>query len=220
MECLRLQKIGQDRSTSLVIKSRQPIGDMMDRPEKIERIAGYVQRGNRIRRVSLVSKSPLFTWNEGYFRGFDPVGEYCFIWEALARNGIPVVPTLRRVSDTEVMMTDLSATGGCLYDKHSALDLAYQQRRVQPTDAIFKQLDLKKVRQSAQGIIDNATALRITLPEDDPLNLVVYPDTNWRLVVLDIGLTKLLSFTAAKDNADILDGFMYTLQYMQAQIRY
>jgi|GEM_PF-2773888 hypothetical protein len=225
MEVVNLCKIGSEQSTPFHVTSRQPIGDLKDWKEKLQRVEGFVDcRG--IVPISLVSKSPYYTVlsrhrsNGVLKRGSDSLKNYCYAWEDLRKAYLPVAPTLRVVSETEVMMTDFCRGGAVLYDKFAAESQRNHTRQSTPTDSIFLQLDISEIESEARSILARAREANITLPLDDALNLVVYPQRerkwSWDLITLDIGST--LFGRSAWTNNDCLHYFMEHIQFLRNSI--
>lgn len=181
MEVVNLYKIGSEQFTRFHVTSRQPIGDLNDWGEKLQRVKGFCNcRGTDIP-LSFVSKAPRYMSSFKYMDHLDPVADYCNTWNSLREAGILVVPILRKVSTTEVMMTDLCLGDGCLYDKFAATTQGQHDRQPMPIDSVFIQLNFQEIERAAKSIFDRATKAGITLAYDDPLNLVVYPNGNWHL---------------------------------------
>ncbi|HEU4914454.1 MAG TPA: hypothetical protein VFT16_03575 [Candidatus Saccharimonadales bacterium] len=122
---------------------------------------------------------------------------YVEAWKAYREAGLPVVPTLRvdPVRD-RLIMTDLKADGGELYGKNLSLTLNDELPRDRPpnpaVDEHFLRLmsgeDRGKVVDRVLDIGEQATAQRIVLPIDDPLELKVSPDGRWEVLSVDLAL--------------------------------
>lgn len=227
MEVVNLYKIGSEQFTPFYVTSRQPIGDQKDWHEKLQKVEGYVNCQGVSVPVSLVSKSPRNTIlarhrSKGTLQGgSDSLRDYCYAWEDLKQAQIPVAPTLRIASETEVMMTDFCRRGAVLYDKFAAECQEKHIRQPALTDSIFLQLDISEIETEARSILARAREASITLPFDDALNLVVYPQReirwNWDLITLDIGST--LFGRSAWTNNDCLHNFMGHIKSLRNSIQ-
>lgn len=118
-----------------------------------------------------------------------PSKEYVDKWARLKRARIPVISDLVAISDTEVLMPDLTADGSGLYSKHTedALRLGLMTTRTLP---YFYRLELDKVVERASFIGADASLLGIKLPFDDPITLRINRSGSWDFIVLDYSLIK------------------------------
>lgn len=218
MEILNLYRIGSEGSIPFYITARQPIGDLNDWNEKLQRVWGSTQPGQK--ELTLVSKTPGYTHHvKPLMQGLDHTSEYCLIWQTMRAADLPVAPTLRRADD-EVFMTDFARHGAVLYDKYAAECMRRQTRQpAAPTDEIFVQLDFGQIRYQADIISLQATKAHISIPYNDPFNLIVYPNGKWRLAIIDIGYTKIQSPTALGDNKYSIEDFFPRLEKLREGIR-
>lgn len=185
-EMLPLQNIGTGRSIQATTVNRERLPD--DSNERMERICLKIpgKRPDRVRIVKMIVKriNNLTISDEEERMPFADI--WISKWKTLKAAGIPVVPTIRRVSDTEVAMTDLSADGSGVYGK---ADITEERIR-RNTDRKLMEIDLNKVIEKTQEIATRANQSGILLAMDDALVLVVHPDGNWEVMALDIGHTE------------------------------
>ena len=114
---------------------------------------------------------------------------YCEKITGLASAGIPVVPRVYVVSDTEVLLPDLTLDGGIILDKH-ANDLSPDIVNDEITQLVRGFALLDAIMQLSQ-IVDLANMHDIGLPFDDPLALYIGPDSEIQALVLDVDPTNL-----------------------------
>lgn len=187
-------------------------------PRKVS--VGVYNRG-LIRHVSMVTKRPrLFC--PSLQDGETPADRFINIWTRLKAADIPVVPTVRKISDAEVAMTDLTRYGSIIYGKHQASNI-----EALPTDplsltihAAFLRINPSQFEQLTRKIFDNATRNNILLAFDDPLDLVVKPNGSWYLIALDIGGTSFNHSATAKKNIESCGYVMSWLRDLQNSISY
>jgi hypothetical protein len=146
---------------------------------------------------------------------------YIEMWEEMKKAGLPVVETVRIASDKDVAMTDLTRYGD-LYGKHTSF-----QQGVPPTSEQFLQLNIEEIKTKAEEVAKMAASNDIILPFDDPMVLLVSPQGNWRLIVLDIesGYIKCkhpqdpLCHTIEEENLAYVYNFCNRLRELQNQLR-
>ena len=110
------------------------------------------------------------------------IGKYNMIKEA----GIPVVPSVRKISDRQVAMTDLEADGSVVYGKADM----FNGRATRALDHLLVQIDVNEVNKVAQEYARLADEAGILLANDDAFALVLSPNGEWAILALDVGLTE------------------------------
>ena len=143
-----------------------------------------------------------------------PADKYLKYWRELQDAGIPTVPTMRKLDDERVIMTDLTAEGGCLYGKNKSLQMTGDKNSI---DDIFLSIDPEEITKQAQEIVEKANKAGISLPMDDPLELLVNPDGTWRLLVLDLSMLefRLEQRSVIANNEEAIDFFNHQLQIIR-----
>ena len=119
---------------------------------------------------------------------------YINIWRCLKEASLPVVPTVRKVNEHDIAMTDLCSDGSEFYGKSRNW---YPETHTWLLVDVFNRLNFRDVRNCANTIANHATKNGIGLPGDDPLELLIHPDGSWNLIILDIADTL---FTASSKN--------------------
>lgn len=104
-------------------------------------------------------------------------------WKTLKKAGIPVVETVRRVSDTEVAMTDLTASGDTIFGRH-------RNKEAKEANEFLMKIDGEDIKKRALEVAQLADDAGILLADDDALALVVHKDGSWNVIALDIGNTE------------------------------
>ncbi len=136
-------------------------------------------RGSRHKEIPLVQK---VISHRGRADGF--IKE----WQKLKKAGIPTIPTVRKISPFDVVMTNMTADGSAFFGKSDLWPSLVRKNdnKVREIDQKFLAINLEEVETKATEIAKQATAHNIALPYDDPFDLLVHPDGSWQLVVLDI----------------------------------
>ncbi len=70
----------------------------------------------------------------------------------------------------------------------------------------------------ANQIANQATAHNISLPYDDPFDLLVHPDGSWQLIVLDID-NEIVEDTLEKHNRYLVPRFLGPFKSSEANFR-
>lgn len=205
-EIARLHHVdGRSKFNTIRVVGQEEIPETID---ILFKVTGKLTYGARTREVKLISKKS----NEDYPYS---AKEYYGKWRKLKNAGLPVTPTMRRVSRKEVAMTDLTANGSCIYDK-------YKIRRIdkgEPLNRIFLGINTKDILAKAKEVFDKATQHKIALAEDDPLSLVVHPDGKWNIIVLDIDFVKIDYPHAKQSNEVCLEVFEEDIKKLKNKIK-
>lgn len=128
-------------------------------------------------------------------------------WQGIKNSGLPTVPTMRVISNNEVIMTDLTADGSVIYGKHDEKDLT--KRTSPPADKLFMRINTQAIEVRARQIQKMADKQNITLPTDsDPFVLVVHPNGSWELVVLDVDMARFNDPEARTKNKELVSDFL------------
>lgn len=118
-----------------------------------------------------------------------PADEFYRVWRGLKDAGLPVVPSVRKVSSHEVVMTDLTADGSQLYGKNR-----FMEHRSGPLDHLFIQIDPQEIEDKVVQLRKKANQAGIILPPDDPCELLLHPNGTYDLIILDIRDAKLKGY--------------------------
>ena len=182
-----------------------------------ERITASPISGLSAVSFGVVSEQPF--WNGGiekknYLRGNTGVSErsrsvrlverrtgnastYIEKWQMLKDAGLPVVPTLRMSSRGTLLLTDLTHDGSDLYGKGKWLEMkggVYSYDAAREGDSEFLRItdheNISEVIAEADYLSEYATQSDILLPYDDPCELIVSPDGDWRLCIIDVAYAK------------------------------
>jgi hypothetical protein len=108
-------------------------------------------------------------------------------WRAYKEAGVATIPSVRKISDSEVLMTNLTRDGSAFYGKAAR----YASERdinlpLQPMDHVFMNINLDPVIQEAQRMADILMQKHVYLPYDDPFDLLVHPNGSWEVLIMDI----------------------------------
>lgn len=196
-----------------------PGQDMAEQPRKAL-VRVYV--GDRFREITMATKRPwCFDQHLPYGQGAD---RFIAIWQTIKAAGIPVVPTLRKVSSDQVVMTDLTRDGSMVFGKHQA-----HWPELLPNDPasweIYKNLfriPRQDIAESMQTIADRATSNQIALPRDQGIDIVVHPTGKWHLIALDIGNSRIRQDRPSEiqEVNNVRAGeFMRTIRFLRRQFR-
>lgn len=161
----------------------------------------YLQLEKRGHEISLVKREisteemlPIMKgFNEGEL-GDTLAEKYAFAVRLMKKRGMPVVDTVRVISDNEVAVTNVVANGGWVFDlKTERLKLylpnTYGERTRKYDDTIFK-INEEELKQKINLIGENATANGIQITDDSPFHIVInHDDQNYSVNCLDIAFT-------------------------------
>ena len=118
--------------------------------------------------------------------------EYLSTWQSFKAAGLPVVPTVRINEETgAVLVTDIKADGSETYGKATLYNHErWLFRRRREIDTLFLRLmepdTFPILERRVRECITIANAHALLLPFDDPFELVVHPDGNWEVMILDL----------------------------------
>lgn len=192
--------------------------------ENVYRLSGSIKKGRRSRSISVYTKMPKIETIDKFTQL--TAQDYYNTWKKMQEAQLPVVPMLRRITDYEVAITDLTANGSVLYDKGALWEMSppFEVRKKQPTDSAFIEIPLLEVCEQAKKIISRATEHRIVLPPDDLMSLVVNPNGEWHLIMLDYSMIKFRSrffgkYFTERENRKSLEYFMKIMGTLQEELR-
>ena len=184
-EKLSLLDVDTGKTLELKVIDRK---EVRNTNERTERVLFGVTPGNfgREKRISMIIKRVNNLTVNDEQKTMPLADVWISKWRMLRQAGIPVVTTIRKVSDTEVAMSDLCADGSVVYGK---ADMSGNLQIHRP-NAILVKIDLDEVQEEAIKIAQKADKADILLAKDDPFVLVVHPDETWQVIALDIGNTE------------------------------
>lgn len=218
-KAIKLDHFDKDKSHAVVITRKE---ELPETSEHLSRLHADFLYGTKKRQIKLVSKLPR-VFSRRLDNHADYAKEYYGIWSRLKKAGLPVVPTVRRVSKEEVAMTDLTADGSIFYDKNTNTNLRLMYDNAaysaHPFDKKFLSLNTRSVIKRAETILDKANRESIALALDDPLSLLVHPDGTWDIYVLDIGGTQFDTKTVKFKNKVNLRTFKEQLESIKRYLR-
>jgi hypothetical protein len=122
------------------------------------------------------------------------IGGYINGLEKAKKAGLPVPPTLRRISECSIAVSDLSVDGsiflGKAYKEQIRKDNKFTLNELSKQEELILSVTEKEqfmaITERANSLADLATINGIRLPIDDPLELKLKPDGTWDLVILDL----------------------------------
>lgn len=120
-------------------------------------------------------------------------------WHKLKKVGLPVVPTMRKVHEYTVLMTNLTADGSQLFGKY----LAYTDNPQVSKEMIkkFKKIKPIEIKRKVWEMTEICNQNNIELAFDDAFEVLVCPDGSWRLVILDLSAVDIYP-NREKDNLE------------------
>jgi len=129
---------------------------------------------------------------------------YVLAWKTLKERGFPVVKTVRKVSSEKVATSNLVADLlTSVYDQK--IDMV-DVRDTMPLDKEFVKIPIAEVGEKAEVLLNLANKNGVDLATDGPFHIVVEPNNNWYLILLDIGKVRIyknprnLTSTSKHDN--------------------
>jgi hypothetical protein len=179
-EILEAHKPGTGTSTSVRVKDkpggRIPLG--VEDKLRVDVIVGS-RSGTREKRITMVRREVKLARD---------ANDFCGYWRRLQDAGIPTFPTVRKINDNEVLVTDATADGSAFFGKASVYPgyNRYRDDGITKVDRLFLQIKPEDVENRARLIAQKATRNGIALPYDDPFDLLVHPDGTWELLVIDL----------------------------------
>lgn len=203
--------------------------------EHKEKVGGKVKRGNQSRNIFLVERGFGDSVSSKMQKKFT-ASNYIFLWREFKAAGLPVVPTLRKTERGTILVTDEKAKGGHVFGKGFVLsgnkDLATGLTSEDLTDnGVEFYLNIlenssEEIKSQAIAYANLATENAILLPYDDPFELVVEKNGEWRLVILDLSNGEIKSFKHEGDkeklNAEnllLVSNFMEHLRKVQLMLK-
>lgn len=180
-DTLEVQRPGKPKATQLRVLS-EPIR-IWRGSEKKEKLNLSVVSGSKERPISMVKRS----------LGFGlPADKYILLWRRLKKFGIATIPTVRKLSDHEVLVTDLTADGSKLYGKEEKKDALYGTwGAVEEVDDILTRISLSDIATRASSLVEQANIAGFLLARDDPFKIMVRPDGSWDVGVFDFSMARL-----------------------------
>lgn len=190
------------------------------RGEYCQRVLVRVNSQGRIREIPMVSKR-LGSFIPGLRSDEKGSDRYISVWKGLKEAGVPVVPTVRKKSDNEVLLTDLTKDGSIVYGKHQAMEpeLLPQDPASRAVHKAFLEISMDSISEAATSILRKATDKGIQLARDGALDLVVNTD-RWYLLALDISKTTFGEYRAEEGNRHNLYDTISWLLSLQGYLRY
>ena len=120
---------------------------------------------------------------------------YIRAWQLYKDAGLPVIKTLRRTEQGTIVMTDLKADGSELFGKGLLIQLRDRQylddfKRNTKLDSVFLNLtdesQLEDIIKMVAELSNIASHSNLLIPRDDPFELLIHPNNNWELIMLDL----------------------------------
>lgn len=183
-ETIILHKPGTEKFKEWGIKSKQRIRRFLWANEKKQQIdldAKGHKAGLYVRELEVVPTLKGFGVLPGPIKKLSEV--YILAWQTLKERGFPVVETVRRIDDSRVAITDLTANGWGVYD--IKID-GVSDRAALSTDAAFSKIPLEKVTDEAALILKRANEQGVRLPDDGGMHFLVNKKGDWKFLLLDI----------------------------------
>ena len=154
-----------------------------------------------------------------------PPEEMLETWHYLKKIGLPVVPTMRKIDDTSVLMTNLTADGSFLLGKYFSSKYLFGDNDISIPDQIVKnflKIDSREIRNKAAYYTGIASANHVELAFDDAFEVLVHQDGSWNLVMLDlteIDINPMLRIENVEENNwEHLSIFMLLVEQLKLQV--
>ncbi len=201
------------------------LDDLSSEPKERIKATITLPGSEREKIISLIRKTPrnFAESSELYDHKISNVENYLKIWEKLKEVKIPTIPNVYKISDTEVVMTDLTANGSGVYDKDFRCKCASGYDAIKSIDKKFLEIDLNDIREKTERIAETANNNNIALPEDGAFNLIVHPNGSWKIIVLDIGETQVgdvnPEYNIETLNQQQIDVFMDCLEFIRKKMK-
>lgn len=174
------KKNGPERKA--VIKDSNYIPDTGSDRKYVVRAHSLINGTEGKRDMSLIFKTLDRRWFKELRDDESAADKYCEFWEQLKKAEIPTVPSIIKLADNKVAMTNLTADGTVLYGKNRFFSNVNRM----PTDELFSKIESWEIYNKGREILEKANKAKIVLPKDDPFELLVHPNGSWELIVLDL----------------------------------
>jgi hypothetical protein len=155
-----------------------------------------VSGGMRERRLRLVTKRAAIC--NGVIIGDELVTmtdseRYYERWRFLRKNSIPTASSMRVADRWNVVMGDMTIDGSEFFGKEKYHDIGGQisdniHRSHSSIERIFLGINPLLIKKEIERIQMKLFGLGVRLPYDDRYDLLVHPDGNWEVLVIDLSL--------------------------------
>lgn len=154
-------------------------------------------------------------------------------WFAFKAAYLPV-PEEMWLTEDGILVSDVTVDGSEVYGKSLSDILTGKRREVgnsirekHPCDVVFAKINKQSLRERAHYWAEVATGYGLCLPDDDPIEIIVHPDSTWDIIILDLfhaetprtrrmDIHALRDYNIRKVNATI-DGSITKLQHLFAE---
>ncbi len=116
-------------------------------------------------------------------------GELYEIWRRLNIAGLPVAPQAWIANRESVACPDLTVGGEHFYDRRDSKLIGKRGRPLLPTDPVFLSISRENIEDALWEVIEIASRQDIVIPFDDPMALLVKPNGNFKVYLLDFTTT-------------------------------
>jgi len=181
---------------------------------QVRRVSTIVERNGKYREVNLVHKK---------FEHPADIKKHMEVYRELQRLGLPVPSTFRETSDG-ILMTDLTDNGRNLVLSYNELNrkrLYFLKQKVPQLFDKFNSLDLSKIIESMQTLIEKASLNEVNFDNVDTWTFIMKPDGTYSFILndlLNIKLHETPSDRLKNENLRTFETFAFMLEWSQETI--
>jgi hypothetical protein len=176
---------GQKSEREIDVQSKWPIRNL-GTEDKFS-IKADLTRGERQRRVRFI---------ERHYDEADKAHaeKYVENWKLLKEAGLPVPSVLRKTQGRNLLVSDVTVGDKKVYGKafnlflHIKPRVAKESLTPEQIEVYKKVIDehIVEIEAQAKKLTELAIRKGVMLPTDDPFELVVSPEGNWKIMILDL----------------------------------
>lgn len=196
---INLKKGGNLGSSGLEVAIKEVVGRDMGGAFPKSAVMGEIRSnedGGRAREVKLVVKRAYIDVRKNDVFGNEDKGmsmarRYFERWKYLRKIGIPTVSSMRLVDEIRLAMEDMTTDGSEFMGKGKreelcGLEYSDRSRELTTGERLFLEIDPQKIKDEVGRVADLAWDHGITLPDDDPYDLLIHLDGSFEVLVMDI----------------------------------
>lgn len=180
-------------TTMRIIKQKEEIGGCLDKVL----VEGVVANGEGLqgKRVNIFLKGAAVMNKDDLFGNerleMSDAQRYCERWLKLKQWGFDTVSSMRVVNECYVAMGDMTVDGSAFFGRAKGQMTGwevshYVRRKLSPIEEVFLLIDPVVIERQIVAVQEKAWELGVILPTDDPFDLLVSPDGELRLMVVDL----------------------------------
>lgn len=133
-----------------------------------------------------------------FYKSTDSSDDYVEMYHRLKKAGLPVPPTIRKIDDEFIAVTDYNALGAVFFGKAMVSTMREYNRFPEarrlidgiPTGVLLGFVDACRHKEDIRRLMEEyerrVNSNHIHLPVDEQYEIVVFPDGKWKLMFFDL----------------------------------